>query len=70
MALATRPPPSNGGRLSDRNANKVLAELRAILTWAADDYRLTGNVADGIRKHRELTTERPEYYSVGEVGRP
>jgi integrase len=53
--------------LSDRNANKVLAELRAVLTWAADDYRLTGNVADGIRKHRELTTERPEYYSVREV---
>lgn len=62
-------PRRNGGRLSDRNANKVLAELRAILTWAADDYRLTGNVADGIRKHRELTTERPEYYSVGEVER-
>lgn len=56
-----------GGRLSDRNANKVLAELRAILTWAADDYRLAGNVADGIRKHRELTSERPDYYSVSEV---
>jgi integrase len=60
-------PRRTGGRLSDRNANKVLAELRAILTWAADDYRLTGNVADGIRKHRELTSERPDYFSVGEV---
>ena len=58
-----------GGRLSDRNANKILAELRAILTWAADDYRLTANAADGIRKHRELTSERPDFYSVPEVQR-
>jgi len=58
-----------GGRLSDRNANKLLAELRAILTWAGEDYRLAGNVADGIRKHRELTSERPDFYSVDEVER-
>ena len=56
-----------GGRLSDRNANKLLAELRAILNWARDDYRLTENVADGIRKHRELTSERPDFYSVEEI---
>lgn len=56
-----------GGRLSDRNANKLLAELRAILNWAADEYRLAHNAADGIRKHRELTRERPDFYSVEEV---
>lgn len=56
-----------GGRLSDRNANKLLAELRAILNWAAEEYRLIGNAADGIRKHRELTSERPDFFSVEEV---
>ena len=29
--------------------------------------RLTENPADGIRKHRELTSERPDFYSVEEV---
>jgi len=60
-------PDRPGGRLSDRNANKLLSELRAILTWARDDYGLSENVADGIRKHRELTSERPDFYSVEEV---
>jgi integrase len=60
-------PRRSGGRLSDRNANKLLAELRAILNWAGEDYRLIRNVADGIRKHRELTSERPDFYSVEEV---
>ena len=58
---------SRDGRLSDRNANKLLADLRAIFNWAADDYRLARNPADGIRKHRELTSERPDFYSVAEV---
>jgi integrase len=58
-----------GGRLSDRNANKLLAELRAIFNWARDDYRLADNPGDGIRKHRELTSERPNFYSVAEVER-
>jgi integrase len=60
-------PRRNGGRLSDRNANKLLAELRSILNWAAEDYRLSENVANGIRKHKELTSERPDFYSVEEV---
>lgn len=60
-------PKRPGGRLSDRNANKLLSELRAILNWAADDYGLTENAADGIKKHRELTSERPDFYSVEEV---
>jgi len=55
------------GRLSDRNANKLLAELRAIFNWAAEEYGLAANPADGIRKHRELTRERPSFYSVEEV---
>jgi integrase len=60
-------PARDGGRLSDRNANKLLAELRAVLNWAKEDYRLKDNPADGIRKHRELTGERPDFYSVEEV---
>ena len=56
-----------GGRLSDRNANKLLAELRAIFNWAAEEYGLAENPANGIRKHRELTSERPSFYSVEEV---
>lgn len=56
-----------GGRLSERNANKLLAELRAILNWGAEAYGLASNPADGIRKHRELTSERPDFYSVEEV---
>lgn len=58
-----------GGRLSDRNANKLLAELRSILSWAKPRYGLAENVAAGsdIRKHRELTSERPDFYSVEEV---
>lgn len=56
-----------GGRLSDRNANKLLSELRAIFTWAAEDHRLSDNPADGIAKHRELTGERPDFFSVAEV---
>lgn len=57
----------DGGRLSDRNANKILSELRACLNWASEDYRLSDNPADGIRKHKELTSERPSFYSVEEV---
>ncbi len=56
-----------GGRLSDRNANKLITELRAIFNWARDDYRLSENPAEGIRKHRMLTWERPDFFSVEEV---
>lgn len=56
-----------GGRLSDRNANKLLGELRAIFNWAAEEYRLGDNPADGIKKHRELTSERPDFFSVEEI---
>jgi integrase len=58
---------SKDGRLSDRNANKLLAHLRAIFNWAAEDYRLALNPADRIRKHRELSSERPDFFSVAEV---
>jgi integrase len=60
-------PRRRGGRLSDRNANKLLAELRAILNWARDEYRLPEDPTLGIRKHRELTSERPDFFSVEEV---
>ncbi len=56
-----------GGRLSDRNANKLLTELKACLGWARDDYGLNVNAADGISKHRERTNERPSFYTVDEV---
>jgi integrase len=56
-----------GGRLSDRNANKLLTELRAILNWAAEDYGLADNAAAGIPKHPERTSERPAFYSPAEV---
>jgi len=60
-------PRRKGGRLSDSNANKLITELRAIFNWARDDYRLSENPADGIRKHRALTSERPDFFSVEEV---
>jgi integrase len=56
-----------GGRLSDRNANKLLTELRAILNWAREDYGLADNAADGIAKHAERTSERPDFYSVEQI---
>jgi len=56
-----------GGRLSDRNANKLLTELRAILNWAAEDYGLDGNAAAGIPKHPERTSERPAFYTPAQV---
>jgi integrase len=60
-------PRRKGGRLSDRNANKLITELRAIFNWARDDYRLSENPADGIRKHPVLTSERRDFFSVEEV---
>lgn len=56
-----------GGRLSDRNANKLLTELRAILNWSRDDYGLIDNPTDGIDKHREHSNERPSFYTVDQV---
>lgn len=56
-----------GGRLSDRNTNKLLAELRASMTWARDHYRLEGDPTTGIRKHAERSTEQADFYSVEEV---
>lgn len=58
---------SKDGRVSDRTANKLLTDLRAIFNWAAEEYRLTRNPADGIRKHRELVAERPDFFSIAEV---
>jgi len=55
------------GRLSDRNANQLLTDLRAILNWAHDDYGLADNAADGIAKHREHNNERPSFYTVEQV---
>ena len=64
---ALHDPRRTGGRLSDRNANKLLAELRAVLNWARDEYRLPADPTIGIRKHRELTSERPDFFSIEEV---
>lgn len=55
------------GRLSNRNANKLLTELRAVFNWAADEYGLAVNPAEGIAKHREHTSERPSFYSPEQV---
>jgi integrase len=60
-------PRREGGPLSDRNANKVLTELRAILNYAAADYGLATNPADGIAKHRERTDTAAPFYSVEQV---
>lgn len=57
----------DGGRLADRNANKILADFRAIWNWGADEYELPPNPSAGIKKHKELTSERPDFYSPEEV---
>jgi integrase len=56
-----------GGRLSDRNCNKLLTELRAILNWAREDYELESNAADGIAKHPERNSERPSFFTREQV---
>jgi integrase len=58
---------SRPGKLSDRNANKALTDLRAIFNWALEEYGLPANPAAGIRKHREYSAEKPDFYSVQEV---
>lgn len=60
-------PKREGGRLSDRNCNKLLTELRAILNWAREDYELDGNAADGIPKHPEHNSERPAFFTRDQV---
>jgi len=57
----------DGGRLSDRNCNKLLTELRAILNWAREDYELESNAADGIAKHPERNSERPSFLTREQV---
>jgi integrase len=60
-------PRRRGGRLSDRNANKVLAELRAIFNWACDELEFPGDPSKGIKKHREYNAEKPNFFSVEEI---
>ncbi len=60
-------PRRDGGRLSDRNCNKLLTELRALLNWAREDFGLRSNAADGIPKHREHTSEAAPFFSVEEI---
>jgi integrase len=55
------------GKLSERNANKALTDLRAIFNWALEEYGLPANPAAGIRKHREYGLEKPDFYSVKEL---
>jgi integrase len=59
-----------GGRLSDRNANKLLAELRAIFNWALrrEHYELASNPTEGIAMHKQHTSERPRFYAPKEIG--
>jgi len=60
-------PGRKDGPLSHRTCNLLLTELRAILNWSRDDYDLEINAADGIAKHRELTNQRPSFYTVDQV---
>ena len=53
-------PRRSGGRLSDRNANKLLAELRAILNWAA-----RGLPADPKRRRRNPQAPRADLRAAG-----
>jgi integrase len=57
-----------GGPASNRNANRLHSELRAILSWAADDYEIELNPASGIKRHSERTNDdAPPFFSVEEV---
>ncbi len=55
------------GPLSDRNANKLLAELRACFNFAAARYGLASNPTSSIKLHRQATTDRPAFYSPEEI---
>jgi integrase len=61
-------PRRTGGPMSNRNANRLHSELRAILSWASDDYGLEHNPASGIKRHSERTNDdAPQFFSVEEV---
>lgn len=57
-----------GGPMSNRNANRLHSELRAILSWAAEDYGLEQNPASGIKRHSERANDdAPPFFTVEEV---
>lgn len=60
-------PKREGGPLSNRNANAILAALRSMLNWAVDEKLLIANPALGFRKHREKTADKAPFYTVAEV---
>jgi integrase len=60
-------PRREGGPMSNRNANRILTDLRACLNWSRTDYGLTANPADGIKKHTEHTSDAAPFYTVEEV---
>ncbi len=50
---ALHSPRREGGPVSNRNANRLHSELRAILSWAGEDYGLVRNPTHGIKRHSE-----------------
>jgi len=61
-----------GGKVSERTANKLLAELRAIVNWAIEQprYGLETNPSRGIAKHPERGgSGRPAFYTAEEIER-
>lgn len=60
-------PRDRGGSLSDRNANRLLSALRTMLRWAAEEYGVPGDAADGIKKHREPVGDKANFFTPEEV---
>lgn len=60
-------PKRQGGPLSNRNANAILAALRSMLNWAVGEKLLAVNPALGFRKHRESAADKAPFYTVAEV---
>jgi integrase len=56
-----------GRRMSNRNANAIMAGLRAMLNWGIAEKLIRINPALGIKKHREPTGDKLPFFSVEEV---
>ena len=55
------------GALSNRNANAVLATLRAIFNWAKAEHIVLENPTLGIKKHREPPPDKAPFFSPEEI---
>ncbi len=65
---ALHSPRREGGPVSNRNANRLHSELRAILSWAGEDYGLVRNPTHGIKRHSErINHDAPPFFSVEEI---